>query len=62
LVDGVVSAAQTDVGVSEQFLDGDELDTLHQRQGRAGLAWVVEADLPDTCPVEQFSGSRAEAA
>lgn len=50
------------MGVSERFLDGDELDTLLQEQGRADLAWVVEADLPDTCPVEQFSGSRAEAA
>jgi hypothetical protein len=44
---GVDVGGDADVGVFEEFLDGDEFHALLQEQRGAGVLKVVEADVAD---------------
>lgn len=48
---GVDVGGDADVGVSEEFLDGDEFDALLQEQRGAGVSEVVESDVSDVSGV-----------
>lgn len=47
---GVDAGCDADVGVAEEFLDGDEVDALLQEQGGGRVAEVVEADASGVRP------------
>ncbi|GDY69905.1 hypothetical protein SAV14893_092980 [Streptomyces avermitilis] len=49
---GVHRGGDADVGVSEEFLDHDEVDALFQEQGRGRVAEVVEADASESGSAE----------
>lgn len=57
---GVDAGGDADVGVAEEFLDDDEVDTLLQKQGRGRVSEVVEADAPEPDLVEEGAEAARE--
>lgn len=57
---GVDAGGDADVGVSEEFLDHDEVDALFQEQGRGRVSEVVEADGPELRAVEELTEAAGE--
>lgn len=57
---GVDADGDADVGVTEEFLDDDEVDALFQEQGGSGVAEIVEADGPESCRVEEAPEAASE--
>jgi hypothetical protein len=58
---GVDGGGDADVGVAEEFLDDDEVDTLFLEQGRGRVSEVVEADATESGPVEEAAEAAGEA-
>lgn len=57
---GVDGGGDADVGVAEEFLDDDEVDTLFQEQGGGRMSEAVEVDRPEPCPVEEAAEAAGE--
>lgn len=57
---GAHACGDADVGVSEEFLDDDEIDALLQLQGRGRVPEIVEADRPEPCAVEEAAKAAGE--
>lgn len=57
---GVDAGGDADVGVAEEFLDDDEVDTLFREQGRGRVPEVVEADSAESCVVEEVAEAAGE--
>ena len=57
---GVDAGGDADVGVIQQLLIYDEVDTLLQEKGGGRVAEVVEADAPESGPVEEAAEAAGE--
>ncbi|GGU50337.1 hypothetical protein GCM10015534_59530 [Streptomyces diastaticus subsp. diastaticus] len=57
---GVDAGGDADVGVSEEFLDDDEVDALFEEQGGGRVPEVVEADASESGPVEEVAEAAGE--
>ncbi len=56
---GVDAGGDADVGVAEEFLDHDEVDSLFQEQGRGRVSKVVEADATESGPAEEVGDTNS---
>jgi hypothetical protein len=57
---GVDACGDADVGVSEEFLDDDEVHALFQEQGGGRVPEVMKADAAESGPVEEATEATGE--